>query len=114
MTLSTRTLNATVFNIMTFCIMTLSITTLSIKALNITTIIGTTLNIKAFSITRPNNANALRSVTLGRVPSNAKCCYGTILKMVNNCLNTNIYTDLETPRFNVMKLFMAVSYDFSK
>ena len=35
------------------------------------------------------------------------------LKNVNNCLNTSIYSYLETPGVNVIKLFLAVSYDFS-
>ncbi len=35
------------------------------------------------------------------------------LKNVNNSLNTNIYSYMETSGANVIKLFMAVSYDFS-
>ncbi len=34
-------------------------------------------------------------------------------KNVNNFLNTNIYSYLETPVVNVIKLFTVVSYDFS-
>jgi hypothetical protein len=35
------------------------------------------------------------------------------LKHVNNCLNTNIYSYLLTSVAYVIKLFTAVSYDFS-
>jgi hypothetical protein len=35
------------------------------------------------------------------------------LKTVNNCLNIKIYFYSETPVANVIKLFTAVSYDFS-
>jgi hypothetical protein len=33
------------------------------------------------------------------------------LKNANNCLNTNIYSYLETSEADVTKLFAAVSYD---
>jgi hypothetical protein len=36
-----------------------------------------------------------------------------ILRNVSNYLNTNIYSYIETSGANVIKLFTAVSYDFS-
>jgi hypothetical protein len=36
-----------------------------------------------------------------------------IVENVYNCLNTNIYSYLETSVANVIKLFAAVSYNFS-